>query len=252
VVLGLDTNLTAEAAATGLFAPHELDLSALELPIEWADPLFAPFDYGYFAFVYDKTKLAMPPASLRELVEGDPSQKILIEDPRTSTPGLGLLLWVRKVYGDKAGEAWRKLSARVLTVSKSWSEAYGLFVKGEAPLVLSYTTSPAYHIVAEKDERYAAAAFEEGHYMQIEVAGRVRTSKQPELAKRFLAFMLTPGFQDHIATKNWMYPVAPVSEPLPPAFDTLVRPAKPLLYTPEEVAASRKQWVDDWLAAMSQ
>ncbi|MBX6321760.1 MAG: thiamine ABC transporter substrate binding subunit [Rhodospirillaceae bacterium] len=252
VVLGLDTNLTAEAAATGLFAPHGLDLSGLKLPVAWTDPLFVPFDYGYFAFIYDKTKLADPPHSLAELVDGDPAQKILIEDPRTSTPGLGLLLWMRQVYGDKAGEAWRKLKPRVLTVSKSWSEAYGLFLKGEAPLVLSYTTSPAYHIVAENKDNYAAAAFAEGHYLQIEVAGRVKSSKHPELAEKFLAFMISPGFQDHIPTGNWMYPVAATSQPLPAAFDTLVKPAKALAYTPEEVAAHRKQWIDEWLAAMSE
>ncbi len=252
VVLGLDTNLTAEAAATGLFAPHGLDLSGLTLPVAWTDPLFVPFDYGYFAFVYDRTRLQDPPHSLAELVDGDPAQKILIEDPRTSTPGLGLMLWVRQLYGDKAGEAWRKLKPRILTVSKSWSEAYGLFLKGEAPLVLSYTTSPAYHIVAENKDNYAAAAFAEGHYMQIEVAGRVKSSKQPELAGEFLAFMISPGFQDQIPTGNWMYPVAATSQPLPAAFKTLVRPAKALSYTPEEVAAHRKQWVDEWLAAMSE
>ena len=53
----------------------------------------------------------------------------MIEDPRTSTPGLGLLLWVRELYGDRAPEAWQKLKPRILTVSKGWSEAYGLFLK---------------------------------------------------------------------------------------------------------------------------
>lgn len=32
VVLGLDTNLTAEARATGLFAPHGIDLAGLVVP----------------------------------------------------------------------------------------------------------------------------------------------------------------------------------------------------------------------------
>src|SRR5215471_18081019 len=37
VVLGLDTNLTVEAAATGLFAPHGLDTAGLKVPIQWSD-----------------------------------------------------------------------------------------------------------------------------------------------------------------------------------------------------------------------
>ncbi len=38
---------------------------------------------------------------------------------------------------------------------------------------------------------------------------------------------------------------------LPPEFGRLVQPAKALLFPPEEVAAHRKQWIDEWLQAMS-
>ena len=109
VVLGLDTNLSAEAEATGLLAPHGLDLSHLRLPVAWEDPTFVPFDYGWFAFVYNRENLANPPASLDALVGAPESLKILVQDPRTSTPGLGLLLWLRKVYGDGAADAWQAL-----------------------------------------------------------------------------------------------------------------------------------------------
>ena len=57
VVLGLDTNLTAEAKATGLFGPHGQDASALKLPIPWTDDTFLPYDYAHFAIVYDTEKL---------------------------------------------------------------------------------------------------------------------------------------------------------------------------------------------------
>ena len=200
VVLGLDTSLTAEAAATGLLAPHGVDLSHLRLPVAWDDPVFVPFDYGYFAFVYNSENLASPPASLDALIKSPASQKIIVQDPRTSTPGLGLLLWVRKVYGEGAGAAWQALEPRILTVTKGWSEAYGLFLEGEAPLVLSYTTSPAYHRIAESDSRYKAAIFEEGHYLQVEVAAKLRGAPNPELAERFLAFVVSEGFQRHIPT----------------------------------------------------
>ena len=190
-------------------------------------------------------------ADIRNVVEGDPSQKIVIEDPRTSTPGLGLLLWVKSVYGDKAGEAWGKLKDRVLTVTPGWSEAYGLFTKGEAPMVLSYTTSPAYHVIAEKSERYKAAAFSEGHYVQIEVAGLTRTSDDKDLARQFLNFMTGPDFQSIIPETNWMMPAAKTRDPLPAAFDALVKPEKTFLMSSDEVAANRKAWIDEWLAVMS-
>ena len=210
-----------------------------------------PFDDGYFASVDDHTRTANPRRSLADLVDGDPTQKIIIQDPRTSTPGLGLLLWMRKVYGDDAPAAWARLGRRVLTVTKSWSEAYGLFLKGEAPLVLSYTTSPAYHQIAEHDQRFAAAAFSEGHYMQVEVAARPATSRQPALARRFLEYLVSPAVQRIMPTGNWMFPVTDIGDALPDAFAALPRPATSLLSTPEEVAARRKDYIDEWLESMS-
>lgn len=250
IVLGLDTNLTADAKASGLFAPHGA-VSDINVPGGWSDDTFVPFDYGYFAVVYDTEKLKTPPKSLKELVEGSADDKIVIQDPRTSTPGLGLLLWVKSVYGDKAPEAWAKLKPKVLTVTPGWSEAYGLFTKGEAPMVLSYTTSPAYHMVAESTQRYQAASFEEGEYLQIEVAGITTTGAKNPLAAKFIAFMTGPKFQDAIPETNWMFPAGKTDKPLNPAFDKLVKPTKTLLFSPEEVAANRKAWVDEWLAVMS-
>jgi len=251
VVVGLDTNLIAEAKATGLFEPSGIDASAAKVPGGFKDDVFVPYDYGHFAVVYDTQTLKNPPKSLKELVEGDPSQKIAIQDPRTSTPGLGLLLWVKSVYGGKAPEAWAKLKDRVLTVTPGWSESYGLFTKGEVPMVLSYTTSPAYHMVAEHSERYQAASFEEGHYIQIEVAGLLKNAPEKELGRKFLSFILTPGFQDAIPENNWMMPVTATSQPLPDAFNKLVQPTKTFLMSPEEVAKNRKAWIDEWLTAMS-
>lgn len=251
IVLGLDTNLTDEAKATGLFEASGVDTAALKVPGDFRDDTFVPYDYGHFAVIYDTQTIKNPPQSLKDLVEGDPAQKIAIQDPRTSTPGLGLLLWVKSVYGDKAPEAWAKLKNRVLTVTPGWSEAYGLFTKGEAPMVLSYVTSPAYHMVEEKTDRYQAAAFSEGHYIQIEVAGMLKNAHDKDLARSFLSFMVSPGFQDIIPTTNWMMPVANTSSPLPDAFGKLVKPTKTFLMSPEEVAKNRKAWVDEWLAAMS-
>ncbi|MGL4404649.1 MAG: thiamine ABC transporter substrate binding subunit, partial [Notoacmeibacter sp.] len=209
IVLGLDTNLTAEAAATGLFAPHGKDGSlAKNVPGGWSDTTFLPFDFGWFAVVYDSETVKNPPKSLTELVDGNPEEKIVIQDPRTSTPGLGLLLWVKHVYGEKAPEAWAKLSKRVLTVTPGWSEAYGLFTSGEAPMVLSYTTSPAYHMIAENKTRYQAAEFSEGHYLQIEVAGITKKGAPNLLAAQFMAFMLSPDFQNEVPEKNWMLPAS--------------------------------------------
>lgn len=247
VIVGIDTNLTGEAAATGLLAPSMADLSAATVPNadKFDGGLFVPVDYGYFAFVYNSDTVTDVPSSFEELAASDLT--IVIQDPRTSTPGLGLLLWIKEAYGDDAPAIWEGLSDQIVTVTKGWSDAYGLFLEGEADMVLSYTTSPAYHLIAEGDDKFASAAFSEGHYMQVELASAVASSDQPELAQKFLQFIVTEGFQDAIPTGNWMYPATDVD--LPEGFETLTQPSAALLTDPATVTANSKAWIAEWLAA---
>lgn len=247
VVLGLDTNLTAAAKETGLFANHSVSAD-YSLPIEWSDATFVPYDWGYFAFVHNADATA--PADFKALAAS--GKKIVIQDPRSSTPGLGLLMWVKAAYGDEAPVIWQGLADNVVTVTKGWSEAYGLFLEGEADMVLSYTTSPAYHLIAEEDGSKAAAAFAEGHYMQVEVAGKLAATDQPELADQFLAFMVSDAFQSIIPTTNWMYPAVTPSDGLPQGFETLTQPTKSLLLGEAEAAAMRDVALGEWLDALSQ
>ena len=248
IVLGLDTNLTAAASATGLFAPHGQTWEN-SLPVAFADPLFLPFDWGWFAFVHDKAKLPEPPKSFEELAASE--VKIIIQDPRASTPGLGLLMWVKAAHGDRAAEIWEGLADNVVTVTPGWSEAYGLFLEGEADMVLSYTTSPAYHLIAEEDDSKAAAPFAEGHYLQVEVAGKLAATDQPELADAFLAFMGSEAFQSVIPTTNWMYPAVTPAAGLPAGFETLIQPGTSLLLSSDEAAAVRDAALAEWQAALS-
>jgi thiamine transport system substrate-binding protein len=247
VVLGLDTNLTQAAVESGLFAPHGLSTD-YDLPVPWADPVFVPYDWGYFAFVHEAEMEA--PTNFRELAESD--AMIVIQDPRSSTPGLGLLMWVKAAYGDEAPAIWEGLADNIVTVTKGWSEAYGLFLDGEADMVLSYTTSPAYHLIAEEDASKAAAAFEEGHYLQIEVAGKLAGSDQPDLADAFLQFMVTDAFQSAIPTTNWMYPAVTPADGLPEGFETLITPEKALIVPADQAAQMRDEALAEWLGALSQ
>ncbi|EJB8572322.1 thiamine ABC transporter substrate binding subunit [Vibrio parahaemolyticus] len=249
IVLGLDNNLMAEAKKTSLLTEHNVDTANTVLPNGWSDTTFVPYDYGYFAFVYNKEKLANPPKSMKELVETRDDLKVIYQDPRTSTPGQGLMLWMKSIYGDDVTQAWQKLASKTVTVTKGWSEAYSMFLNGESDLVLSYTTSPAYHLIAENDSKFATANFAEGHYMQVEVAAKVKGSKNSELADQFMDFILSDEFQSAMPTGNWMYPVTDVE--LPKGFETLSVPSKSLSFSADEVAKMRKSWIREWQSALT-
>ena len=246
VVLGLDTALTAAARDSGLFADHGVSAD-YDLPIAFDDAQFVPFDWGYFAFVGNVGD--SHPGDFRALADSD--RRIVIQDPRSSTPGLGLLMWVKAAYGDQAADIWAGLKDNIVTVTPGWSEAYGLFLEGEADLVLSYTTSPAYHLIAEEDAGKQALPFAEGHYMQIVVAGKLAGSDQPELADQFLSFMVSDAFQSIIPTTNWMYPAVTPKDGLPAGFDTLITPEKSLLVDAKDAGALRDVALEEWLAALA-
>jgi thiamine transport system substrate-binding protein len=250
VIVGLDTAIAGEARATGLFADHGLDLSGLDLPEAWGDKQFVPFDYSHFAFMHDTDTMPVPPKSFEELIALPDEVKIVIQDPRSATPGLGLLLWVKAAYGDRAPEIWAGLKPHILTITREWSESYSLFLEGEADMVLSYTTSPAYHIFDEGDRTIKAALFEEGHFPQIEVAGILKSSDQQALASAFLAYLASPEGQAVIPTSNWMFPVVDLGDQLDPSFADLPQPARTLTLPEDEIIANTPAWIDEMLGAV--
>ena len=251
IVIGLNTDVTKKARETDLFAPHRQDNQALFLPIKWTDNTFLPFNWSYVSFVYDETKISQPPSSFDELADME-NVKIVIQDPRSSISGLALVLWVKEVYGDKAEAYWSKLSPNILTVTKGWSEAYGLFTSGEADMVLSFNTSPAYHIAVEEDKTKKAAIFEEGHYAYFELVGKLRNTDQPELANKFMQFVLSAEFQSLIPFTNWSYPAAQDRSEWPEVFSKLPYPEKAYFLNEDRADDMRTKAIEEWRAALSQ
>ena len=97
----------------------------------------------------------------------------------------------------------------------------------------------------------AAAAFAEGHYLQVEVAAKIAGSEQADLADTFMAFVLSDAFQSAIPTTNWMYPAKIPDSGLPDGFETLVTPETALLYSADDAASIRASALDEWLTALS-
>jgi len=251
IVLGLDMNLFEEAKKTDLFENHNIKNleNILSLPIDWNDKLFVPYNYGYFAFVYNNKKFTKPPSSMDELIN-DTEARIVIQDPRTSSPGLGLLAWIKLIYGDNAGNEWKKLNKKIVSVTKGWTDAYyNIFLTGEADLVLSYTTSPAAHIMFEENYDYSAINFKEGNYLTIEFAGILKSSKNKELANNFLNFMLSNDFQSVIPYTNIMYPVINIKNQLPEAYNKINIPNKSLQIDPTILNNNKEIWIMEWLNA---
>ena len=207
-----------------------------------------PYDYGYFAFVWDSESGIRKPESLADLTLPEYKDKVILIDPRTSSVGLGLMFWTYNVFGDEFTDWWLKMKDNALTITDGWSSAYGLFTEGEAPIVLSYTTSPVYHVMYEGTTRYQTLVFSEGHEATIEGLGiRKGTEKRAE-AEAFIDYILSDGQLD-TAIANSMYPASSAVE-LPDAYDYAPEPE--VMFTATELSEDFKnELLERWTDAMT-
>ena len=201
-----------------------------------------PYDYGSFAFVYDTQAGIKLPTCLMDLTKDEYKDKVILIDPRTSSVGTGLLMWTYNALGEDWIQWWKTMSKNALTTASGWSSGYGLFTEGEAPLVISYTTSPVYHVMWEDTTRYQALLFTDGHEATIEAAGIVKGTKHLKEAQAFIDFLLTAA-QIDLANANSMYPVNGSIE-LPAAYDYAPVPEKIFTGSSELASQLVAQWTE--------
>ena len=254
VFLGVADVELPRALAQGVFQPYDPTLipNLASVPDELLldeTGHVIPFDHGYVTFVYDSEALpeGLVPQTLSDLTHPELKDKIVLEDPRTSSPGLSFLLWTIAHFGEERWlDFWRALFPNVLTVTKGWSEAYDMFLAGEAPIVLSYSTDTAYSYIAEGSLRYRVVTPDGEAYRQVEGMGIVAGTDQSELAHAFLDLVLSKEIQELIPTSQWMFPVSFEAE-LPEDFARYaVVPAHPVSLPPDYVAQHLEEWLSEW------
>ncbi|MDI9429351.1 MAG: thiamine ABC transporter substrate binding subunit [Spirochaetota bacterium] len=253
VVIGITDDMASRILDSNLLTPYQSPLLG-EIPaflhFDESHRLL-PFDYGNYGFVVDSEKLerSLWPTSLADLTDSRYKNKIILIDPRTSSVGLGLMLWTIEEFGDGWLTWWEAVKANVLTITEGWSSAYGLFTEGEAPLVISYTTSPVYHVLNDESTRYQALIFPSGHQATIEGVGILASSTKQEEAQRFVDFLLSDA-QENIAIANSMYP-ANASTALPAAFDWAPKPPRSLSTDRTRLEKNLERWLTEWTEVMS-
>jgi thiamine transport system substrate-binding protein len=168
---------------------------------------FLAIDWSQISFIYRKGEVE-PPRSLDDLADARFAGAIALPDPRASSPGLQLLLWVLDAKGVDAGFAFfAGLRQNVMATPPSWAAAYGLFQKGQAKIGLGYATSPLYHSLEEGDARYASAIFADGQPEQVEYAGVPANCGDCQAAEDFALWLQSVPAQKIIMRKNYMLPI---------------------------------------------
>ena len=214
VVLGLDQLLQPEAREEVEWRPVNLnqfkwaeDFKEFS-PISRGRHIFVPFDWAPLSFVARRSDGLSEITDFQGLLIEDLKLKIGIQDPRTSTPGLQFLFWVLATQGEEEGfEYLRQLSDQLHSVSPSWGKSYGLYQKGHLKTVLSYLTSPVYHWQEERERNHYPIVFPKGHIVQAEYVAIPKQTQKPQLAEKFVHYLLSKEAQKIIMQKNFMFPV---------------------------------------------
>jgi thiamine transport system substrate-binding protein len=252
VVIGLDNTYVGRAIEADLFQPYRPEAADMLRDEVILDPEFrlTPFDWGHIVLNYDSQEVPNPPQSWEELLDPSLRESIIVMNPATSSPGRNFLLLTIEVFGEDGYlDFWEELKPNILTVTSGWSEGYGLYTQGEAPIVVSYETSPAFHIAYESTDRYKNLILGDVGYGQVEVAGITNGARNVENAQRLIDYILEAQFQEIIPLNQFMYPVNPEVE-LPPAFEQVAKAERTVSIPIEQVDESFEEWLEAWEEVM--
>ena len=256
----------ARGLEAGIFEPYDSPALA-DIPDEFKlDPKksLLPVDYGDVCINYDKAYFASKdlavPASLEDLAKPEYKGLLVVENPATSSPGLAFLAATVKHFGeDGYAGYWKQLRQNGVVVVDGWETAYytnfsASSGKGPQPMVVSYASSPAAEVIfAEKPPKDAPTASilaPDTCFRQVEFAGVLKGAKQPELARKFIDFMLGLDFQQDMPTQMFVYPVNQKAV-LPEAFIKYAQVAdQPATFEPSVIAANREVWINAWTEAV--
>ena len=260
VLFGIDSTLLTRALDAGVFDPYA-GSEASQIRPELADlgqGIVAPIDDGDVCVNIDDGWFAergIPaPATLDDLTKSDYRGLLVVQNPATSSPGLAFLLATIARYGEAWPAYWESLRGNDVRVVNGWSEAYlGEFTAGggggDRPLVVSYSTSPPAEIVYAAEPKPAqpsTSVMTDGCYRQVEFAGVLAGTPQPEASRTVVDWLLSPEVQADIPLSMFVFP-ARQGVPLPEVFTQFVtRPATPLELSPDEVADGRDAWIAQW------
>jgi thiamine transport system substrate-binding protein len=260
VMWGIDNTFLSRALADDVFEPYESPAAA-SIPDALTDPVpgneVTPVDYGDVCINYDiawfDEQGLTPPTTLDDLLLDDYADLLVVQNPATSSPGLAFLLATVATYGDDGwAEYWSGLRANGVEVVEGWSEAYYERFTwaggGPRPLVVSYGSSPPAEVIFADPPRDDAptGVMESSCFRQIEFAGVLRGTGEPEAARALVDFLVSETFQAELPLNVFVYPANPDVE-LPTEFvDHAVVPDDPLTVDPERIEEHRSAWIDEW------
>jgi len=214
------------------------------------DNRLIPYEHGFITLVYDTEQIdpSNVPRTFEALLSERYRDSLIVEDPRTSSPGLSFLLWTIAQQGEDGYiDYWQELMPNVLTITQGWSEAFQLFTDGEAPMMVSFSTDHAFDVIVNDSDDLRVLTLKNQAYRTIFGMGVVRGTDQPDLARQFLNIVLSADVQSELAETEWMIPASNNARVRNVWWQNVTTPEDPVRLPSERVTANLDDWVDRWV-----
>lgn len=275
VLFGVDNALVHRALQHGLFQPYESPRLA-GVDDRFAAPFCAggrmmatPVDYGYVQLNYDvawfqERGLALP-KDLKDVANVTYAPLTVVTNPHTSSPGFAFLLATIDRFGETGAYDhrawWSDYVRNGGRIVPGWEQAYGEeFTQGYAegaardrPIVLSYSTSPAYVPMNGWGEATTAALdLPTGAWFQVEAAGIMANARNVEGARALLDHMLDASFQENASFSMVVHPVHRDAKAPEAYAEHAPEPREPAALPADRIDASRDAWLRGWKQATGQ
>lgn len=236
VVYGIDNTFSPVAIKNNII---EGDFE----PIDFADVCFN-IDLNYF-----KENALAEPKHWSELTKPEYKNLTVIENPNTSSPGLAFLSSTYDYFSPEENTKWwSDLKTNGVKVAASWEDAYytdfsGSSGKGKYPIVLSYSSSPAYEV--DENGKPKTKALLKDCFRQTEYAAVLKNSKNQAGAKALIEFLLGDSFQKALPENMYVYPIRKDID-LPKQWKQNAKPATSVLGATLDISTNRDSWLAEY------
>lgn len=260
VAFGVDNISVYRAVKEGVFTEKAAEVADYEKAQQVADaPALVPFNQSDVCVNADpawfKEKNLELPQSLDDLKDPKYKDLLVAMNPTSSSPGLAFFMATVAKYEDGWKDYWTALKDNGLKVTKGWSDAFGTDFsagegKGDRPLMVSYSSSPAWAVNDEVTES-SIANLPQTCFHQVEYVGVLKGAKNVAGAEAFVKFVQKAQVQEEFVANNYVHPINPDVK-LPEAlakFGALAE--KPYILDPAKIAENQAQWLADWSELMS-
>ncbi len=250
--------LTKDAPIGDAFFGIDNTFGGVALDNQIIDGELTAVDFGDVCLNYDKNwfaaKALAAPTTIADLIKPAYKGLTVVSNPTSSSPGLAFLAATVSVYGQNGFEQyWQDLKNNGVKVAAGWEDAYftdfsGSSGKGAYPIVLSYSSSPAFEV--REDGISQTASINDGCFRQIEYAGVLKNAKNKSAAEKLVKFLTEKTFQKSLPDSMYVYPVD-TSVALPEAWAKWAPAATKPVGEELSISANRKTWLEQWSAIFS-